>query len=902
VSNSGEIGNTSKKKRPTRADVDTLSSQLAEAAGARETAQKQASDLQTQIKSLSARVTELETLASERERQAKLAQEEAGESRAKLGELERRSSELSSQAARVGPLEEEVATLSWQLEESNRILGEVRKRAEGLGESERQLRAKGEELTGASEAASKEVAQLRAEMKSQERSRIQAITRAEEAERHLASLGKDLEGSREEARKRADASTESERQLGSKCEELTRANEAASKENAQLRSQVQTQEETRGQAVTRAEEAERRLASLGKDLEALREEARKRAEASGETERQLGSKCEELTRANEAGSKENAQLQSQVKAQEETRRETVNRAEEAERRLETLGKDLEGSRLETREAKDRTADLDRRVAELSAESNHFASLEKEVLALGEQAEGLRGELSQAKEALVQGEEDKKRLRAQADEASKSREAALRQSELEKGKAVEGEKALTLTKDRLAEGERKLRALESELAESKARETKAQEAAREITASRAEIARQAARIKKLEEMRSSLQGQLEILGRSLTPGESAPLESPAEANPNPPAPVRDAPPSSTEESRPAPPEASEPAPAAPPPSEAPIPAAPPTPETVPAGSSSVGSTTIRHRPVDLADAVQDPRNFFGPSAEDGKPAHVLLGLISRDNLGAVYRACERSTGNQFAVRFMPGQAGEEQSAAIEREVELLIAVPHPNIHQVRGSGHRQSRLYITMDLVEAPSLLEAKIREIPRICALVRDAAQAVHYAHEEGILHGDLNPDNILVTQENDQDHALVKNFGLGHLLEGLGPQTTAKEAALLIRFPAYLPPEQMKEMKGRLSVAGDVYGLGATLYAALAGRPPFEGVDARHVSTRVVMEEPTPLERVRPDVPESLASVVRRAMAKEKDHRYGTARELAQALTKFLEGLPMAPRQNPAAQENRAF
>ncbi|HLF92965.1 MAG TPA: serine/threonine-protein kinase, partial [Planctomycetota bacterium] len=328
-------------------------------------------------------------------------------------------------------------------------------------------------------------------------------------------------------------------------------------------------------------------------------------------------------------------------------------------------------------------------------------------------------------------------------------------------------------------------------------------------------------------------------------------------------------------------------AASPPAELPAAAvpAPVVPPPTPPVPKPEGSTTIRQRPLTAAEAASDPRNLFGPAGDDGRPRHVLLELLSRDALGVVYRACERATDRYFAVRFMSGQAGDEQTSAIEQEVELLIALPHPNILQVLGCGRRQNRLYVEMDLVKATPLGEAKIQEIPRICSLLRDAAEAVHYAHEEGIFHGDLHPGNVLVAREGEKDHALVKDFGLGHLLEGVGPQASSPA----IRQAAYLPPEQMKEMKGKLSVAGDVYGLGATLFAALAGRAPFEGQDPKQILSRVLMQEPPPLEKVRPDVPEALGAIARRAMAKERSLRYESAKEMALALERFAGGGPSA-------------
>jgi serine/threonine-protein kinase len=238
-----------------------------------------------------------------------------------------------------------------------------------------------------------------------------------------------------------------------------------------------------------------------------------------------------------------------------------------------------------------------------------------------------------------------------------------------------------------------------------------------------------------------------------------------------------------------------------------------------------------------------------------------------------------------ARFMAGQAGEEQTQAIERGVEKLISLPHPNILHVQGSGRRKNRLYLMMDLVEAPTLGQAKIQEIPRICAILRDAAAALHYAHEEGIFHGDVNPESILVAKEDGRDHALLREFGLGFLQEIMLPPSSDKEVPPFIRDPAYLPPEQVRVLKSPLGPAGDVYGLGATLYSALARRPPFEGKDAAQVAKRVMIEEPMPVGKIRPDVPEAVGAVVRRAMAKERGLRYGSAQEMADALTRFLDG-----------------
>ena len=601
------------------------------------------------------------------------------------------------------------------------------------------------------------------------------------------------------------------------------------------------------QAKARVAELTDRVSSLEKEAEGLRhriEEDRKIHQAS----------LDEARKTHEDAEKENGLLRLGAASQAEQLARAVGRADERGREAEKAAKEAD-------EAKARVAGLERRIAELSSEAALFASLEKEVVSLSGQLEeagtaweaaeaelsdlrtkaaALEGEAARAAESarrieslerqLAELRASEQKARSQGSESDRRREAA----EAELGKlrtraaALEGEAA------RAAESVRRIESLERQLAELRASEQKARSQASESE-------------RRLEEAPKALPE-----GPTAAPVERKPEESAA----SPPAEL---------------PAAAVPAPVVPPPT-------PPVPKPE-------GSTTIRQRPLTAAEAASDPRNLFGPAGDDGRPRHVLLELLSRDALGVVYRACERATDRYFAVRFMSGQAGDEQTSAIEQEVELLIALPHPNILQVLGCGRRQNRLYVEMDLVKATPLGEAKIQEIPRICSLLRDAAEAVHYAHEEGIFHGDLHPGNVLVAREGEKDHALVKDFGLGHLLEGVGPQASSPA----IRQAAYLPPEQMKEMKGKLSVAGDVYGLGATLFAALAGRAPFEGQDPKQILSRVLMQEPPPLEKVRPDVPEALGAIARRAMAKERSLRYESAKEMALALERFAGGGPSA-------------
>jgi serine/threonine protein kinase len=191
-----------------------------------------------------------------------------------------------------------------------------------------------------------------------------------------------------------------------------------------------------------------------------------------------------------------------------------------------------------------------------------------------------------------------------------------------------------------------------------------------------------------------------------------------------------------------------------------------------------------------------QNGFGATGEDGQPIYCLHEILSKNALGVVYAASERATGRKFMVQFMSGQAGEEQTQAIERGMEKLVALPHPNILHVQGTGRRKNRLYLMMDFVEAPSLGDAKIREVPRICSIIRDAAAAIHYAHEEGIHHGGVNLDTILVAQQDGKDVALVKEFGLGFIQELSIPSTPGRSR----RRCTATPPTCRRSRCGRRS------------------------------------------------------------------------------------------------------
>ena len=538
-----------------------------------------------------------------------------------------------------------------------------------------------------------------------------------------------------------------------------------------------------------------------------------------------------------------AELKKVRDAQSADRDTGARQIDDARRQAEQTAKAAEESRRELDEAK-RQADSLR------------SKLEEAEAAQARQLEDLR---RQAEQTTKAGDDSKQQIQDLQEKLAKLqeiRDRAEAESADLRAKAAELKRQAEEADSRGADAKRYFDSLEKELLAAREGEAKASDAAAASARREEEAGAKAARlgeaeqrlrleVSRLEELRGHQEKSLDVLGRKVADLELRLVEAELRKM------------------------------------EAPQPSAPPAIAigvdpilpSQPVPSASSPETTLR------------PQNFFGPLGADGQGIYVLDEILSRDALGVVYRASERATGRKFRVQFMSGQAGEEQTQAIERGMEKLVELPHPNILHVQGTGRRKNRLYLMMDHVEAMTLGQERMREIPRICALVRDAAAAIHYAHEEGIFHGDVNPETILVAKVDGKEQALVKDFGLGFMQEIMIPGASGKDAPPTFRNPAYLPPEQVRVVKAPLSPAVDVYGLGATLYGVLAGRPPFEGKDAVQVSKRVMIEEPLPVEKVRPDVPEALGAIVRRAMAKERGLRYPTAREMAEALTRFADG-----------------
>src|SRR5262249_28089426 len=202
--------------------------------------------------------------------------------------------------------------------------------------------------------------------------------------------------------------------------------------------------------------------------------------------------------------------------------------------------------------------------------------------------------------------------------------------------------------------------------------------------------------------------------------------------------------------------------------------------------------------------------------------------------------------------------------------------HPHILAVHDSGEAGGLLYYVMPYVEGESLRERLKREgpLPMEDALrtAREVADALAYAHSQGVVHRDIKPGNILLVG----GHAVVADFGIA--MAAGGDTDSLAELGGPIGTPNYMSPEQ-SGARGPVDGRSDLYSLGCVLYEMLTGKPPFDGPTARTVMKRHASEPPPSVRSSRPLVPPSVDLAVRRALAKLPADRFATLHQFAQAL-----------------------
>jgi serine/threonine-protein kinase len=273
-----------------------------------------------------------------------------------------------------------------------------------------------------------------------------------------------------------------------------------------------------------------------------------------------------------------------------------------------------------------------------------------------------------------------------------------------------------------------------------------------------------------------------------------------------------------------------------------------------------------------------------------PGYEVQSVLGRGGMGVVYKGRHLKLHRSAAIK-MPLVGTHATAAERERflrEAEAAARLQHPNIVPVYDVGEHLGRLYFTMEFIDGGSLDErlAGTPQPPRAAAeLLVTLSDAVHAAHEKGVVHRDLKPSNILVMADGCPK---ISDFGLARQTEQAAGLTLS---GLPVGTPSYMSPEQARGETHVLGPSVDVYALGALLYELLTGRPPFRADSSQATLKQVIMQEAVPPTRLNNGIPRDLETICLKCLQKEPRERYASAADLRDDVRRFLKNEPLVAR-----------
>jgi tetratricopeptide (TPR) repeat protein/tRNA A-37 threonylcarbamoyl transferase component Bud32 len=315
------------------------------------------------------------------------------------------------------------------------------------------------------------------------------------------------------------------------------------------------------------------------------------------------------------------------------------------------------------------------------------------------------------------------------------------------------------------------------------------------------------------------------------------------------------------------------------------------------------------PAPTIDAAPRPH-----SARAALPPHIgkyeILKRLGAGGMGVVYKARQTDLDRLVAIKMILDAqfAGEQSLGRFRQEAEAVARLQHPNIVQIFDVGEHEGRPFVALEYVGGSSLalrLEGRPQPPRAAARLMETLCRAVSHAHRRGIVHRDLKPGNILLASDEltgdepavaadakpvplDRLTPKIADFGLAKRLDRDSGHTQTDD---VMGTPSYMAPEQAAGRTQDIGPAADLYSLGAILYELLTGRPPFVGENAMATLDQVLRQEPVPPSFLQPRVPRDLETICLKCLEKDPLRRYGSADELADDLSRFLEGRPIRAR-----------
>jgi serine/threonine protein kinase len=301
--------------------------------------------------------------------------------------------------------------------------------------------------------------------------------------------------------------------------------------------------------------------------------------------------------------------------------------------------------------------------------------------------------------------------------------------------------------------------------------------------------------------------------------------------------------------------------------------------------------------------------MGPSPDDSGVVplgSVLDGryrvdaVLGKGGMGRVYKGEHTGIGRAVAIKVLHADLGRNKEAAARFQREAIASgrLDHPNIVGVSDFGVMEDGcLYLVMEALEGEGL-GARLERDKRIpwteaVGIIRQVLAGLRHAHDKGVVHRDIKPDNIFLAHKDGEPIVKILDFGIAKLYAGSGDDPAMTRAGLTVGTPAYLSPEQA--VGGEIKPASDLYSLSVVFYEMLTGRPPFEDKDPLQIMTAHVSRDVPPFAEVAPEVqvPPALEAVIRHGLEKMQADRFPNANEYLARLDDVLRdaGIAIAPR-----------
>jgi serine/threonine-protein kinase len=320
----------------------------------------------------------------------------------------------------------------------------------------------------------------------------------------------------------------------------------------------------------------------------------------------------------------------------------------------------------------------------------------------------------------------------------------------------------------------------------------------------------------------------------------------------------------------------------------------------------------HQFSDPADLLQElvNRSWLSPlHAErvfDGQPEtlkvgpYILLEQLGEGGMGLVYKAKHKMMKRIAVLKLIRSElkGNEKVSMRFGREIQAAARLQHPNIVAAYEAGEADDGTeYFAMEYVDGIDLGQHVLKngpcEVMKACDYIRQAALGLQHAHESGLIHRDIKPDNLLLGKKD----GVVKLLDLG-LCRVNDPAGGKVDTALTMRgtalgTPEYMAPEQIRDST-TVDIRADLYSLGCTFYYLLAGKDAFQARTPTEVMYMQIRNDPTPITTYRNDVPPNVVAILKKLMEKKPQDRYQTPAEVAQALSAVLGNT--RPASSPAA------